>query len=242
MTNLDIANNLKVIANFYNEVKGDLGRMYAYEKAADSVKVLPYKLTKQKLFREHIPYVGDSIREKIYLMLVGKFNMLEYFPKNNLPEQETKTKKFVASKAIERVKPLLLSIPNTPFYICGSFRRNKKLVKDIDILIVGSKFPKFNFEKLKVLQLGESKISVIVNRIQVDFRLTSKKSLACALLHFTGSKEFNIRMRQMALVKGYKLNEYCIEDLTIGTKIYPKTEEDIFKFFDMPYIKPENRL
>lgn len=58
------------------------------------------------------------------------------------------------------------------------------------------------------------------------------------LLYFTGSKQFNIDMRNWALKKGFSLNEYSLTELKTKKKIYLNTEEDIFSFLNIKYVLP----
>ncbi|MBU1122286.1 MAG: DNA polymerase/3'-5' exonuclease PolX [Candidatus Omnitrophota bacterium] len=132
----------------------------------------------------------------------------------------------------------------------GSVRRLKDTVRDIDILVssknaerVMDKFVSLDLVK-EVLAHGKTKSSVISgDNMQVDLRVVEDKSFGAALLYFTGSKEFNIRLRQLAIKKGYKINEYGVF-LTKGQEqkyIVGKTEEEIFSLMKMAYIVPELR-
>ena len=136
--------------------------------------------------------------------------------------------------------------------VAGSLRRGKDRVRDIDILVASkrSKMVIDKFVKLplieEILSRGEYKASVIVKdpSIQVDLRVVESKSFGAALMYFTGSKEFNIKLRQLAIKMGYKVNEYGLFFLKPGGKeklIAAKTEKDIFSAMGMDYIVPELR-
>lgn len=135
--------------------------------------------------------------------------------------------------------------------IAGSLRRRKETVKDIDILIVSQKpsvvMDRFNNLSLvkEVLAKGDTKSSVISreNNMQVDVRVVEEKSFGSALLYFTGSKEFNIKLRQLAIKENYKINEYGIFSLKSGKErwLAGKTESEIFSLLQMSYIPPELR-
>jgi len=136
--------------------------------------------------------------------------------------------------------------------VAGSMRRRKETVKDIDILITSSKpqavmkrFVALPFVK-EVLAQGETKSSVIAQKenIQVDVRVVQKKSFGAALLYFTGSKEFNVRLRGLANRSNYKINEYGLFKELPGKPekfLAGKTEEEIFSLMHMDYIAPELR-
>ena len=137
--------------------------------------------------------------------------------------------------------------------VCGSLRRRKETVKDIDLL-VSSNTPGPIMEKfvsapgvIQVLGHGETKSSIFVEalvngskiKMQADLRVVKDEEFPFALAYFTGSKEHNVAMRSRAIEYGLKLNEYGLT----GEKknIACKTEEDIYKALDLPYIAPELR-
>ncbi len=129
---------------------------------------------------------------------------------------------------------------------CGSLRRGKETIGDIDILVISSKPKKImdTFVKLPaakdVLAHGETKSSVILkNGMQADIRVVEEKSFGSAAHYFTGSKGHNIHLRQMAQKKGWKISEYGIFK---GKKqIGGATEEEMFEKFGMQFIPPELR-
>jgi DNA polymerase (family 10) len=128
----------------------------------------------------------------------------------------------------------------------GSLRRQKETVRDIDILVMSDKPRKImdTFTGLPgvgiVLAKGGTKSSVRTgDDVRVDCQVVEKKSFGAALLYFTGSKNFNIKLRQLAIKKGLKINEYGVfrkNRFVCGT-----TEEEIFKILGMSYIEPELR-
>jgi len=130
--------------------------------------------------------------------------------------------------------------------VAGSLRRQKETVRDIDILLVSDKPKKVMdaFVKIpcvsEILAKGETKSSVRTKEdVQVDCRVVEEKSFGAALLYFTGSKNSNIKLRQLAIRKGLKINEYGVfrkDKFVVG-----KTEEEIFKILGLTYIEPELR-
>jgi DNA polymerase (family 10) len=131
--------------------------------------------------------------------------------------------------------------------VCGSLRRHKEIIGDVDILVSAkkgetvlekvTKFPQVE----RVLGQGDTKASVLLqNGIQVDVRVVEDRQFPYALHYFTGSKEHNIAIRQRAIEKGWKLSEYGLFDK--AGKIIPcKEEADIFKKLGLEYIPPELR-
>ena len=134
--------------------------------------------------------------------------------------------------------------------VAGSLRRMKETVRDIDILVV-SPFPAqvmdvfVNLPQVqKINAHGETKSSVLTTGdVQVDLRIVDPESFGAALLYFTGSKNFNVNLRQWAVKQNMKVNEYGIYALKGQSekRLAGRTEEDCFQALGMPYIPPELR-
>src|SRR3989344_1736031 len=129
----------------------------------------------------------------------------------------------------------------------GSIRRRKETARDIDIL-VSSKNPEKvmdYFTKLPdvktVLAKGKTKSSVVLREgVNCDLRVIEEKSYGAALAYFTGSKDFNVAMRQIAIKKGMKLSEYGLFSRK-GGYICGRTEQEIFSKLGLVYAEPEMR-
>lgn len=155
----------------------------------------------------------------------------------------------VALPLAEEVISYLKKVPQTTnITICGSLRRKKETIRDIDILATSSNpkrvtdtFVKLPFIK-EVLAHGLTKSSAIIKEdIQVDIRIVEPKSLGAALLYFTGSKEHNIRVRELAVKKNLKINEYGIFNIKTKKRLGGETEEEIYKILGLSLIPPELR-
>lgn len=131
--------------------------------------------------------------------------------------------------------------------LAGSLRRGKETVGDLDILAVSDKpeeaarafctLP----EVEEILAQGPKKSSVkLVGGLQADLRIVPEESFGAALQYFTGSKEHNIRLRERAVARGWKLNEYGLFDEN-EQMIAGKTEEEIYRALGLIYIPPELR-
>ncbi len=132
--------------------------------------------------------------------------------------------------------------------IAGSIRRRKETVRDIDILVVSHKSKEVMdfFTSLKgvktVLAKGNTKSSIVLKEgIQCDLRIVEEKSYGTALNYFTGSKDHNIALRQLALKKEWSLSEYGLFTLKSKKYITGRTEEGLYKKLGMHYIEPELR-
>jgi len=129
----------------------------------------------------------------------------------------------------------------------GSLRRNKETVGDVDILTTGDhekimdRFVEFK-DVEEILVQGDTKTSVRMDSgIQVDVRVVDNDSFGAALQYFTGSKEHNVKLRQMAIDQGYKLNEYGVFKKDSEEKVAGGTEEEVYGTFGLPWIPPEIR-
>ncbi|HIP43005.1 MAG TPA: DNA polymerase/3'-5' exonuclease PolX [Aquifex aeolicus] len=146
---------------------------------------------------------------------------------------------------MEKVKHLIEDIS-----IAGSLRRMKETIGDIDILISAKKenwlkihehFTKF-LGLIEVLAKGETKSSIILESgRQVDLRTVEPSSWGAALQYFTGSKQHNIRIRDIAKEKGLKINEYGVFKADTEEKLGGETEEEVYKLLGMQWIPPEIR-
>jgi DNA polymerase (family 10) len=140
--------------------------------------------------------------------------------------------------------------------VAGSARRRRETVGDIDILAVSSK-PSLVMDAfivmpdvLNVIAHGDTKSSIKVRPgINVDLRVVPAASYGAALNYFTGSKAHNVTLRQLAIKKGMKLNEYGLFKIApardggvaTGKIIAGATEEEIYKKLGLDYIEPELR-
>jgi len=131
--------------------------------------------------------------------------------------------------------------------VCGSYRRGCETIGDIDVLAVSEKpralideFTKRD-EVEKVFASGNTKGSVfLTNSVQADLRAIEKKSWGAACMYFTGSKQHNIKLREIARKKGFTLNEYGLYGKG-KSAVAGKTEEEVYKKLGMDFIPPELR-
>ena len=134
--------------------------------------------------------------------------------------------------------------------IAGSVRRMKETVRDMDILAVsgnpGALMDYFVSLPgiVEVYGKGNTKASVrLESGIDVDLRVVPERSWGAALNYFTGSKEHNIALREIAIAKKWKLSEYGLFAARNGkeSRIAGKTEEGLYRKLGLAYIEPEMR-
>lgn len=137
--------------------------------------------------------------------------------------------------------------------IAGSLRRHREVIGDIDLL-ASSKSPGPVMEYFvalsgiqTVIARGDTKVSVLLDGgIQADLRVVRDDEFAAALLYFTGSKEHNIVLRQRAIARGLRLNEYGLfrsqtETRDPSLREPCPTEDDIYDQLGLHFIPPELR-
>jgi len=158
--------------------------------------------------------------------------------------------RFLLSEAAEYAEALVSNLKKIKgvdkILPCGSLRRQKETIGDIDILVTSSR-PKTvldAFVKLpqvaRILAEGPTKSSVILkNNLQADLRVLEPENFGAAAHYFTGSKLHNIAIRELAIKKGLKISEYGI--FKGKKRIGGETEEEVFKSVGLPYIPPELR-
>jgi len=132
----------------------------------------------------------------------------------------------------------------------GSLRRGRETIGDLDLLCIAADGETIirQFTELpgvmQVLGAGGTKGSILVSTprgrtVQVDLRVVPAESFGAAWQYFTGSKEHNVRLRELAVKRGWSLNEY---GLTEAKKVIAsRTEEEIYAALDLPWIPPELR-
>jgi DNA polymerase (family 10) len=130
----------------------------------------------------------------------------------------------------------------------GSLRRRKVTIRDIDIIASSNQPEKLidAFTKLKdvkkVLAKGKTKAVIIFKSgVHADLRVFAPKSWGAGLLYNTGSKNYNIEIRRIAIKKGYKLNEYGLFNRKTNKMTAGKTEQEICKQLGVKYLEPEQR-
>ncbi len=146
------------------------------------------------------------------------------------------------------VQELKLHSPVEKIEICGSIRRMKPTIGDIDILVVSNK-PEAVMDKFASLDVvksiivkGKTKTSILTyENLQVDLRVVQKESFGAAVQYFTGSKQHNIKIRELAMKKNLKVNEYGVFDLDTNKRIAGETEESVYEVLGLQWIPPEMR-
>ena len=174
-----------------------------------------------------------------------------------IARRRTYASKHLLSDALPIAESLLEALRGHPDVIrcstAGSVRRHREIIGDLDLL-ASSKNPAAVLDYfvhqpgvLNVIAKGETKASVLLEGgVQSDLRVVSDAEFPFALLYFTGGKEHNIVMRQRAIERGLRLNEYGLFRSTTETRdpdllVRCQTEHEVFDKLGLHFIPPEMR-
>ncbi len=142
--------------------------------------------------------------------------------------------------------------------LAGSIRRWKPTIGDVDVL-VGSDEPEAVIERFTeypestdIIESGSTKASLWVEEVRVDLRVVATEEFGAALQYFTGSKDHNVAVRNRAIDRDLKMNEYGVfdvsglddekaEDQRAGTRVAAETEAEMYEALSMAWVPPELR-
>ncbi len=155
----------------------------------------------------------------------------------------------VAMGVAEEIVAALSAIPGCRrCTYAGSLRRMRETIGDVDILVAASRSTPLMaaFAGLglvaEVIVRGEKKTSIrTTNGLQVDLRVVPPESWGAALQYFTGSKQHNVRVREIAVRRGLKLSEYGLHRVDDGSLVAAATEEEVYAQLGMAWIPPTLR-
>ena len=132
--------------------------------------------------------------------------------------------------------------------VAGSLRRGRETVKDIDILVTSHDPARVmrTFTSLaaaaEVLAQGPTRATILHQEgLRVDLRVVEPEAFGAALQYFTGGKEHNVRVREIAARTGLRLSEYGVFDEETGARVAGATEEEVYAAVGLPWFPPELR-
>jgi DNA polymerase/3'-5' exonuclease PolX len=177
---------------------------------------------------------------------------LKYFDdlEEKIPRTEIVEMEKILSQELKKVDSSAI------YNICGSYRRGREFCGDIDVLITTTKnesclpvyvdkLTEIGFLKDHLTNKGKKKYMGVcqignVGR-RIDIRYIDYDAYYAALIYFTGSKNFNIKIRNLALEQGYSLSEYGLKDKKTGEIICLHSEREVFDLLGIGYTQPLER-
>lgn len=236
---------------------GKLSHLKEYEDSTKTINELtnihgigPVK-AKELVETHHIKNIEDLKNHTELLNDIQKLGLkyYEHFIKR-IPRKEME-------KHDEFLKEVITKIdPNIKFQVVGSYRRGLKDSGDIDVIITDENqniIPKI-IEQLKKEKyitddfalgphkyLGVCKLKRHHSFRRIDLLYSTKEVWPFSILYFTGSAEFNVKMRNWALSKGLSLSEYGLKKNKTLIKHDFETEADIFEYLGLQYMTPTQR-
>ena len=158
------------------------------------------------------------------------------------------------SDIYDQISSLILKVKNIPnvldAHAAGSFRRLENTIGDIDIIItcqpehteqIIEKYTQLS-DFQKIINQGSTKVTAISNQnMGVDLRIIHPNQLGACLQYFTGNRNHNIQIRQLAKDLGYKINEYGLFKISDESLVESESEEKIYNLLGLQYIPPTMR-
>jgi DNA polymerase beta len=164
-----------------------------------------------------------------------------------IPRKEIDNMKNIIDTVIKKIDEKII------YEICGSYRRGLLFSGDIDVLIthpnkinylkkIIKELTKINFITDNLTSKGDTKFMGVCHLARrIDIRFVDYDSYYTSLIYFTGSKNFNLYIRNKALENNFSLNEYALTNLIDGSQKLLVSEEEIFKILNIPYLTPNER-
>ena len=236
----------------YEIIKGDAELMKKIKSYNEFQKIFGVGPESAKKFIESGVYSIDELKRVRVNLTEQQLIGLKYYDK-----VETKITRTKMRQITDSLKDSLKS-ENINIVNAGSYRLGKESSGDVDLIITSPNMTPFIKDKIvdelkkagiliDILSMGNTKlISFIKVRgkiYQMDVAFIRENELPWYLLYFGSSRNFSKRIRLHASKLGYKLSEKGLFNKINGKRIdfYPRTEEEIFHFLNMEYVKPENR-
>jgi DNA polymerase (family 10) len=207
------------------------------ELGVTNVETLAAAIVEKKL--RTVPGLGAKMEEKI-LHAIQRMG------------ETGKEKRVPTHRAMPIARELVAALEAMPAVLraqyCGSLRRMRETVADVDIVAASKDAAAVReaFVALpavsEVIGSGGTKTSILTaTGLQVDLRIVTPEQFGAACQYFTGSKAHNIKLRQRAIDRGWTLNEYGLTEVETGKVIASETEEAIYGALGLPEIPPPLR-
>ncbi|MGK5636749.1 DNA polymerase/3'-5' exonuclease PolX [Streptomyces sp. URMC 126] len=199
-----------------------------------------------------VPELLDAVRAERLRDLKGFGEKTERNILHGIELMQRAGGRILLSAALETAERIVAELSRVPGCVdcayAGSLRRMRETIGDIDVL-VAAEDPEPFMEAFRALPdtaetiaSGRKKTSVRTRTgLQVDLRVLPPDAWGAGLLYFTGSREHNIRVREIAVRKELKLSEYGLFRTGSGRRVASRTEEEVYARLGMAWIPPALR-
>lgn len=130
-------------------------------------------------------------------------------------------------------------------FLCGSYRRGKPDCGDLDIVVVvrdREQFEQYLTEHFGLQKSGKKAArNGLIEGVQVEYYEAQPENLGTFLQMWTGSVGENVRLRRLALQKGYSMSQYGFRHKETGVLVQCATEEEVYDFLGTPFVVPSSR-
>ncbi len=242
---------------YYEELKASLPAGLLVMLTVPGLGPKKVKVLYEKLGITSLDELEKACHEEKVALLDGFGEKTQQKICEGIQFRRTYASRHLVSDALLLAEPILDNLRQHPDVIrcstAGSLRRFKEIVGDVDFLVSSKKAESvIEFFTtlpgiLSISAKGDTKASVVLEGgIQADLRVVTDTEFPFALAYFTGSKEHNIIMRQRAIQRGLRLNEYGLFKSDAETRdpallVACQTEEELFSRLDLAYVPPELR-
>jgi DNA polymerase (family 10) len=240
-----------------DNMKYKISKIINENPAVNDKKLLRFKL---ELELSNVHGIGPKKAKQLIDLGLTNIKQLnntykQYVTSATLLLLKYKPDKYISHDIIEKLEPHLTQ-STTEAIIVGSYRRNKPFSRDIDVMLISDNndaiaqyinYISANKSNDIIVYLqGIDKVSFLFKNtlispkyFKIDVFRTDVKYKTAMLLYSTGSKEFNIRVRKLALKMGYVLNQKGL--FVNGKEIALTKEQDLFTILNIPYLHPSAR-
>jgi DNA polymerase (family 10) len=242
---------------YYDELKASIPEGLVAMLNIPGLGPKKIKAMHDKLGLKSIEQLEAACREGKIALLAGFGEKTQANILQGIQFRRQYASRHLLAEALDVAEPILENLRGHADVVrcstAGSLRRFRETVGDIDFL-ASSKEPAAVIDFfagqpgiINVTAKGETKASVVLaGGIQADLRVVSDTEFPFALAYFTGGKEHNIAMRQRAIQRGLRLNEYGLFKSEVETRdpallVACRTEEEIFERLGLAFIPPELR-
>lgn len=204
-----------------------------------------------KLGVRSIADLETAIRDGRFRTLPGMKEKKEARILKGIEERRQTQTRFLlplAADTAARLQRMLQEAGADRVEVAGSLRRQRESIGDLDLIAVGgdpetlARTFTTHPDVKEILVGGGAKCSVVLRSgLQVDLRFSTAEQLGAAMQYFTGSKTHNVALRERAIRRGLKLNEYGLFEVEGGASRAGVQEQDIYEALGLAWVPPELR-